>query len=359
MPSSEPSTQLLQRHGYPTPYREIAFGVVLLVLTVAQASVRYFRLLTGDTMLHPDARLVWQPLARAVRNGAALYVDPAVDNKPPLFEFFNILVAVTDAYAFTFLLCVALANGLSAVLLYHLFVRNGMQRTGVLAATGFVLVVPLVNGHAVNVRSFAVCAFLFALSVRRAELAGTASAVAVLFSQYLVIGVPVVWWWVLHDRTEYVSLRRWMIRFAVPAVGIVAAAYGAVLVIWGWPSFVGSLYWSLGVAEQYFTAYGPSLWVGQRAWRVYTFALVGRLWPFLLLALAGAVAIVTKRATLPDGGGTKHGRLLSLVGGAAGLFGALLFVRPYETYWLYSLPWFAGLAAVGLRTVGTGVSTPF
>lgn len=351
MSPSKPSSSVRQRYRYPLAHRDVVFGVGLLVLTVAQASVRYFRLLIGDTSLHPDAELVWRPLAQAVHSGSALYVEPAVDNKPPLFEFLNILVAATDAYTFTFLLAVALVNGLSACLLYHLFVRHRMWRTGAVAATVFVLVVPLVSGHAVNVRSFAVCAFLVALSTRRAAVVGIAMAVAVLFSQYLVFGIPVACWWALCGRPQPASNRRWLKRFFAALACVVAGAYGAVLAVWGWPSFAGSLYWSVGIAGEYFTAYGPSVWVGQRAWRIYTLGILARLWPLLILTAVGARAVIGKHVPTPDRAGARCRQLLSLITGAAGIFGVLLFVRPYETYWLYPLPWFAALSAIGLRII--------
>lgn len=351
MPSAQRSTRTLSGHVHEVPLRDIAFGVALLVTTLTHASVRYFRLLVGGTSLHPDADIVWQPVARDVLDGAALYLEPATDNKPPLFEFLNVLVASTDAYAFTFLLCVALANGVSAVLLYRLFARRSMRTTGAVAASIFVLALPLVKGHAINARSFAVCAFLAALSLRRPGLRGVAVTAAILCSQYLVFGVPVVLWrglWVDPRK----SVRTWAVRFAVAGGSLVVAAYGTVLVLWGWPSFVGSVYWSTGLAENYFTAYGPSIWVGQRAWRVYTLELVTRLSPLLVPAVGGAAAVIARRVPTSGRPGDPCGRcdLQRLVLGASVLFGALLFVRPYDTYWLYSLPWLAALAAFGLRT---------
>lgn len=357
--SPDQPSYLRSREYAPLDFdRDAAFGICLLVFTVGQASVRYFRILTGAADLHPDARLVWRPLARAVRDGATLYVPPATDNKPPLFEFLNVAVGLTDAYTFTFLLLVALANGVSAVLLYRLFVRHGMWRAGVLAATGFVLVVPVVAGHAINVRSFAVCAFLCALSVRSAELGGTATAVAALFSQYLVLGALVAYWWRGHVRTDERVTSRWLLRFVAAAVATCAVAYGAVLAAWGWPAFVGSLHWSIGSAGRYFTAYGPSVWVGQRAWLIYMADRVRWLWPFLLLVLVGGVAVLAGRVPGPTRTNASSATMefQRMLVGAGTLFGSLLFVRPYETYWLYALPWFAGLAALGLRTAGAALT---
>jgi hypothetical protein len=224
---------------------------------------------------------------------------------------------------------------------------------GALAAAGFVVAVPLVSGHAINVRSFAVCAFLFALSVRRAELCGTATAIGILFSQYLVLGIPIVWWWALRAQTQRRLQWRWVLRYVAAGIGVALVSYGSVLVIWGWPSFLGSLYWSIGVAEQYFTAYGPSVWIGQRAWTIYTVRLVSQLWPLLVLAVVGGVAVGTGRvpSTVPFHTDRSQGALFRLSSGSAVLFGGLLLVRPYDTYWMYSLPWLAVLAATGIRAI--------
>ncbi len=358
MSPNEPSTQLLPGFDFTSHQRDLGLGIGLLVLTIGEASIRYYRLITGSTTLHPDARLVWRPLARAVHNDAALYVAPATDNKTPLFEFLNLLVAATDAYAFSFLLLVGLANGLSALLLYRLFVRHTMWRTGLLAAIGFVLVVPVIKGHYINVRSFAVCAFLLALSSRRAVCCGTAVAVAALFSQYLIVGFPIICWWILAPRGDRRTdtPRTWLIRFAGAAMTLIAVTYGAVFVIWGWPSFIGSLYWTTGVAEQYFTAYGPSVWIGRRAWWKYTLALTTRLWPLLVLAAAGTIAVVTRRVPIgePSERGNSRSQLLTLIVGTTGLFSAFLLVRPYHTYWLYPLPWLVASAALAVRTAVPG-----
>lgn len=356
MPSDHTSTPTVPGHAYGVPLWDIAVGVSCLVAALTQASVRYFRLLVGSAELHPDAALVWRPLARAVLDGAPLYVDPATDNKPPLFEFLNVLVATTDAYAFTFLLCVALSNGLVAILLYRLFARRSMRATGAIAAGLFLLALPFVKGHAINVRSLAVCAFFVALSLRRPALRGTAAAASVLLSQYLVFGVPVVVWLGLRRRAETGSpdrsARAWVGRFAAAGAGLALGIFGAVLALWGWPSLVGSVYWSSGLAQRYFTAYGPSIWVGTRAWTSYTLELLTRLSPLLALSVGGAVAVLARRVpTLERPRLDDERRVLGrFVLGSAGLFGALLFVRPYDTYWLYSLPWVSALAALGVRT---------
>ncbi|SFG91668.1 hypothetical protein SAMN04488063_3288 [Halopelagius inordinatus] len=354
MPSDSTSAPTLPGHAHDVPLRDVVLGVSFLAATLTQASVRYFRLLVGSVDPHPDAALVWRPVAKAVLDGAPLYVEPATDNKPPLFEFLNVLLATTDAYQFAFLSCVALANGLSAVLLYRLFARSSMRTTGAVAAGAFLLALPLVKGHAINVRSFAVCAFFVALTLRRPGLRGAAAAASILFSQYLVFGVPVVVWYGLHRRQQRRSVRTWFVRFAVAGGSLVLVTYGAVLVLWGVPSFVGSVYWSTGLAQNYFTAYGPSVWVGVRAWRVYTLELVTRLSPLLLLSAGGAAAVLA-RCVPPSKRDGERRALQRLVLGSACLFGAFLFVRPYDTYWLYSLPWVAALAAFGLRTAADAV----
>lgn len=337
------------RHESATDWVEVTFAVGLLSLSLIIASIRYFRLLVGSTEIHPDARLSWRPLATAVLDGVPLYLPPATDNKPPLFEFVNILVMETGSYVFVFLVLVSLLNGLSAVLLFRFFAQQDRRAVGAVAAAVFLVAVPVVRGHSINVRSFAVCGFLAALCLSRPSHRGGALAAGALCSQYLVFGVPfVVYDSLLSGRSLQTSLR----GIVAAGVAVVAATYGALLAVWGWPSLRASLYWSAGVAGEYFTAYGPSVWIGERAWVTYTSSMLGRTWPLLVVAAVGAVVLGSRLVR----GEASYEERFTL--GATFVFGSLLLVRPYTTYWMYSLPWIAALAAFGIQGAAFRSSGP-
>lgn len=347
-------TNAVNRHIGQYQHRLVPalFASFLLHFAVAETAVRYLQIQVGVAELHPDVTVAWYPLAESVLAGTPLYVQGATDNKPPLFEFLNIAVAWTGEYVAVFLLLVGLANGLTAILLWRLFARQHHGLVGAFAACLFVTSIPLVNGHVINVRSFAVLGILSALTCNRAALRGGLVACAALFSQYAFIIAPVV----VHDGIQPLSRRRtyrWMLRFSVSAIGVGVCSFGLVYLLWGWESLLASLYWSVGVAVRYFTVYGPSLWIATETWATYTLRVVTRLLPLLLAATLGAIFTLHtlyqyRNGEIPTRQRQRQGRIQMQALGLTVLFGSLLFVRPLPTYWMYSLPWLAALAAVGL-----------
>lgn len=219
-------------------------------------------------------RLAWRPLARAVTGGTPLYTTGAMDNKPPLFELLNLLAHLSDGYIVVLTLAVGLANGVAATCIWRACSVRDHARVGGLGALVFLWTLPLVNGVAVNVRSFTVAFLLFALVSRHPVVRGVSVGCALCVSQHAVFAAPVV----AYDgyRTAGCS-SAWAGRFLAGLSGVVVAAFATVFALWG------------------------GWWVGREAGCASTWGP-----PHLALGLAAALSL--------------H-----------------LLVRPFVTYWVYTV----------------------
>jgi hypothetical protein len=327
----------------------VAFVTLLFAAGLFGALRRLSRLAAGVTDLHPDVRLVWYDLAREVAAGTPLYTGAAVDNKPPLFELLNVGAYLTGEYVLVLLLVVGLANGVAAVLLWRTLAARGHPRVGALGALLFLLVLPLVDGVVVNVRSLAVAGLLFAFATRSPVARGVGVAGAVLCSQHAAFVLPVVAYdgYVRAGRS-----RRWLARFVGSGGAVAALVYGAVLAVWGWPSLAGALHASVGRTAPYLLSYGPSVFVSTGTWWRTILRTHLQIGVVLVLAVwgLGRVLVALRR---PAGAwrewGTPHLLVALLVTSSLPLV-----VRPFVTYWVYPLPAIAVLAAFGADAVLTG-----
>jgi hypothetical protein len=331
--------------------REAVFALLLTNAGLFIGVARLLRLEAGRASVHPDVRLVWRPLARAVAGGTALYTPGATDNKPPLFELLNLLAYLTDHYLVVLTLAVGLANGVAATCLWRACAVRGRVRIGGLGALLFLWTLPLVNGAAINVRSFTVALLLFGLVSRHPLVRGFAVGCALCVSQHAAFVVPVV----AYDgyRCAGRSLA-WVGRFLGALAGAVLAAFGTVLAVWGGASLAGAVHATVGSAGPYLLAYGPSVWISTATWTLITLRMHLRLWVVLAFAVWGGW-LTWRRATRASGWGPAH-LLLSLLVALS----LPLVVRPFVTYWLYPLPVASVLAAAGVRAalLGPGVDEP-
>jgi hypothetical protein len=325
--------------------REAVFALLLTNAGLSAGVARLLRLSADRATVHPDVRLAWRPLARAVAGGTPLYTAGAMDNKPPLFELLNVLAYLSDGYLVVLTLAVGLANGVAATCLWRACAARGHARVGGLGALLFLWALPLANGAAVNVRSFAVASLLFALVSRRPVVRGLGVGCALCFSQHAVFAAPVV----AYDgyRTAGRSFD-WLRRFLLAVAGVLLVAFGTVFVVWGGPSLVGAARATVGAAGPYLLAYGPSAWVSTATWTLATVRMHLRLWVVLAFALWGGW-LVRRRAAREPTWGPAHLALALLAA-----LGLPLAVRPFVTYWLYPLPVVSLLAAVGIRAALRG-----
>lgn len=327
---------------------EAVFALLLTNAGLFAGVARLLRIEAGRATVHPDVRLTWRPLARAVAGGTPLYTPGAMDNKPPLFELLNLLAYLSDDYLVVLTLAVGLANGIAATCIWRACSARGHARVGGLGALVFLWTLPLVNGVAVNVRSFAVAFLLFALVSHHPIVRGVGAGCALCVSQHAVFAAPVV----AYDgyRTTGRS-SAWAGRFLAGLSGGVVAAFATVFALWGTPSLVGAVRATVGTAGPYLLAYGPSVWISTATWTLATARMHLRLPAVLAFALWGGWW-VGREATRASTWGPAH-----LALGLAAALSLPLLVRPFVTYWVYPLPVLSVLAAVGIRAAlldGTG-----
>jgi hypothetical protein len=327
-----------------TDYGSALYVGLLLTLGCAQATVRYLRLAVGYADPHPDVRTTWEPVAQAVLSGTPLYLGDAIDNKPPLFEYLNVAVALSDAYLANFLLLVGVANACVGVLLWRLAVRDGRPLVGVYAGLVYVVAAPLALGDAVNVRTFSLVFVLAAVLARRASVSGGLVGGAVLISQYALLALPGSCYCRLRSERTGDAIR-WVVRSGLVFAGVLTAGFVSVSLIWGPTAFVASIRWSVLSAERYVIEWGPSLWTRSGVWLSMHVATATRLVVVLVLASVGSLSV-----------GRRLRRGTALTGDMrtlcfAALFCVPLVVRSFPTYWLYPLPWFSMLAVDGLVTI--------
>ncbi|WP_233274781.1 hypothetical protein [Haladaptatus cibarius] len=318
-----------------------------VLLGVLETMNRYMRIQAGAQQPHVDVRCCWRPLAEAVLAGKPIYVRPAVDNKPPLFELLNIAVAATGQYLLVFFVLVGFANAAIAILLWRICAQRDASRVGMVAGLLFLTSVPAAGGTVVNVRSFAIAGILLSLSVHHPVARGATIAAAGLFSQHAVFAIPAL----AYDRLRKLdrdSGIRWLASFSIAGIGVVAVTFALVYAVWGQASFNGAIYWSFGAAEKYTTnPVVPSLIGDTSRWMnaLYREALkhLVLIVPATIVAQLALSTRDAERPALSTNAPILTTALLALS------MTAPLFVRAYRAYWLYPLPFLALLASVGYQ----------
>lgn len=221
-------------------------GLFLATLVGLQQGLKIIQTLVGKPELTTDYTNVWHPTALAVLDGAALYIPPAVDNKPPLFQFLNLLVHLTPRPAISFLILIGICNLITAILLYWwVDARFSVSsRFALLVAYIYVLALPLVAGTTIQTRSFTMVALFLALLTARGSvlhercrgfLQGALIAIGGLFTQWAVVGIPVLAYAGLLER-EFFTRRDtviWLASFASAGLATVALSYVLVALVWG------------------------------------------------------------------------------------------------------------------------------
>jgi hypothetical protein len=324
----------------------IPVAVLLVSIGVFEALVRFLRITLGGASPHTDVTTTWRPFATATLSGTPLYLADVADNKPPLFEYLNLVVGLTDNYLLVFLVVVGLVNGGIGYLLWRTHAERGHHTVGLGVGLVFILAVPLVSGHAVNVRTFMLAGVLLALRYRSAAASGVAIAGAGLMSQYAVFALPGIVFARLR-RLPRTRWPRWLSRFSLVAGITVSLCYLSVYLLWGESSLLASVRWSVSSAERYVFDWTPSLWKGTKTWVQLHTRTMGRIAVLLAFGALGIIHTI-RGSSLDDRRQRLNERAILLVG----LFGLPLFVRPFQTYWMYPLPWLATLSTTGFLAVG-------
>lgn len=328
-------------HSLQGPSASETRAVVLFsIVGVIPVLVHYVAVGPLDMGLAYDAGQVWLPIARQLSEGKILYVTTRPDNKTPLFHGLNYLVYRTGQYALVFHLLVALANVAAASLLYVWLDRNGMRHAGVLAGFLFVAAVPFINADIINVRSFALVFLLLALLERRPVRRGVLTAVAVLFSQFVVFAIPVL----LYDGLRATDDGRdWTALYVASGLGIGVLCFASLLVLWGPTAFVRGVDMTFLSITEYAVSHQdnhnpflhPFLWLKN-------LVLVATELLFILVP-AGLTVL---RTALTDRTYAWNPFLLATF--LSGSFLLTLFIKSLPYYWVFPTAFLAVLCAIGV-----------
>jgi len=313
--------------------RSSVVGAIFAAVSLVQVAHRYLEITIGTRNPIVDASEVWVPLASRVLSGAPLYVRPAVDNKPPLWQFVNIGWEITGHYYAAALLTIGLFNAAAAWLIYRLLSDSGREGQGAVAGLLFLSVLPMLHGTHVNVRSLAVVFLLLAFRYKSAVFQGVMVACAALISQYGVLVLPALLLdWFESDTETYSSIS----RITVGGFATVAAVFGAVGVIWGPIPMENAVYWSFGIAGEYAAESQASPFVNPYLWAQYVSDELIGLVHFYIPAGIGLALVSTPLSK------SNSQRPIAL---AAVLLSLPLLLRGYGYYWIYPAPFLSILAA--------------
>jgi len=331
--------ELKKRTGFADSQSSVAAG--LLTLSLGLAAEQYARVVIGANDLWADAADVWLPLAERVAAGDALYVGAAVDNKPPLFQYLNLLVYETGEYVLMFYILVGLVNGAAAWLLYRWVARFTRSETAVIAAVLFVAALPITNGTIINVRTFSITFVLLAVLARSPSVQGASIAAGALFSQYAVFGIPVLLW--RQYARGKLSLDSF-IRFCVAGGGVVVLTF-LPLLWWGVDSLVGGIEWSFLLAKDHFTRQQIiNPWMNPRNWARVLATVSQQLLYMLVPAVLYGGRIVFRR--------DEQQSVAEITLLLFAVFYALTFgIKMLYYYWIMVLPFLAGLAALEVESL--------
>lgn len=317
--------------------RRWSWMVFLLALSFAGVSHRYFRLSYGWERLSYDVRKVWGPAAQKVLNGSDLYAD-VWDNKPPIWEFINILVELSGMYLPVFLILIALANFVTAVLLYQLLATKGQPRLGLFAAILYLSTIPVMHGTVVNPRQFANIGILLALVAPGAVISGLSIAAAGLITQYSALVIPVILW------RRYLSSRTiwdlWYLKFFASGLALVAISFLLVAGIWGFDAMVAGLRYSFLSLSNHASNHSTSIWDRQILWIRGLTRNLRWLAAVFALALIGAI-----RAFRSDSRLHRHSIYILI------LLSPQFLVRTGNSYFIAFLPFLSILAASGASQI--------
>jgi Gpi18-like mannosyltransferase len=281
---------------------------------------------TKNIWMVGDTKLFFR-MAEVIANGGVPYVDFA-DPKPPLIFF---TLAALGQKLNGGLLLVGATNFISALVIMRMAHRLYGRVPGFLAGLVFLANMALAEGFFILTEPFTtlfilLCAYALLFMDKKYVLSGVFAGIAIGFKQYALLLIPLALFYMYRNKE---------LKGAVPFLaGVLApllAIYGAIGLAYGPAALQSSLYWSFGVADEYFTqgrigdvpAYmAPSIGVAL----ANVFLECGLFTSLLLLALAGVLS----------------GRRLSrreeffLLSGLA--FLSLLAIRQYLHYWALALP---------------------
>lgn len=330
--------------------RDIPTGAGLTTIVGLQTLGRFLviEVISEDATWSWDLRNVWRPIARDVAGGTPLYVYPAVDNKPPLWELLNAaLLSVVPEGGFVF--AVGVGNLLLVGATYLLAKRRYGYWLGLFTALLLVTFLTRINGLRYQPHNFAAGLLVVGLLVSRSDVAGASFGAATMFTQYGGLAFPAF----LLDLRRRDRLNNHSLRRFGTGVGLsLFLPFATVAVIWGLPALSGAVQWTfiqpvayvfeggsslsyLETSADYSLFASPVQW-GHRVARIVLENVV-----IFIPAMAMSGIVVRRRPTTQETVYVTAG--LSLL--------APLIVRRFDHYWLFSAPFLCLLTAAFLHEV--------
>jgi hypothetical protein len=296
-----------------------------------------------------DARHWWMPLSEAVFSGVPLYVGSAIDNKPPLFEFLNLIIAATGHYSLIFLVVIGVVNGIVAGLVGTWVKRNYNLIAGVLAGLLYMSVLPVIDGYQIGVRQFGIVGILYAMCASKPAKNGIGLAIGGLFTQYVTLAIPVFMYKMYNDGS--VELRMHYIRFL--SSGLATALFGYIIVgiIWGRRSVVNALMNTYMIGPVYFLTIESQRFMttgGQKFSPFFDLPFyISQLLEVILsiphIVIPACLFVLMQRNSV-----NERSKDHMLIGITITMLLPLL-ARSFLSYWLYSAPFLSAMSAISIN----------
>lgn len=215
------------------------FGFSILIgLQILQ---RYAHIAYGQASWGLDVDAVWANVATDVANGIPIYVAPAVDNKPPLWQFIYIGILNNMHRPGLFLVAFG-GNTLMVCCVYLLAKKRYGYWIGVFSALLLVGMLPAVNGFNPKPHNIASGIIIFGMLFSGSgRTLGASLGVASMFVQYSGLALPA---YLLQLRREHGLTKGSLTDFFGAFLTAVAMPFAAIAMIWGRESVIGALYWT-------------------------------------------------------------------------------------------------------------------
>ncbi len=299
-----------------------AYGVVALALALCAAWFLQNIWMIGDTKL-------FYRMAEVILNGGVPYVDFR-DPKPPLIFFMLTLPAALGQQLYGGLLLVCACNFLSALVVMRIGWKLYGRLPGLVAGLLLLPNLALAEGFFILTEPFALLFILLSiyalLFMRNELLSGACAGIAIGFKQYALLLLPLALFY-LYRRGELKKGVRLLAGTALPLL----AVYGAIFLAYGPDAGASSLYWSFGVADEYFNSNYlgdiPAYKAEDPLVGLANLGLSSGL--FIVLLAVAAAGVLLDRRTSP------YDEFFVLSGAA---FLCTLAVRQYLHYWALALP---------------------
>jgi len=272
-------------------------------------------------------------MARMIINGFTPYVS-FVDPKPPLLFFVVSLMDLMQPPGTLDLPVMTSINVFCAILIYYIGSRDYGYVSGFTAGFLYLIVAAFVQGYFLFSEQFAVLFLLLAFIFARNSTfipAGICIGLACGFKQYAIIGIiPLIYLMRAQKNTQYSYL-------LIPAVIIAASSFFIIFVIYGGDAFLGSLYWTFGVAPDYISGQEVAQIPSYQTKKLFSYSV------YLISSIFVVLPVVIFAAASLTQRGLRSSMEVTIFLFAALLSGTLL-IRQYLHYWILILPFLLLLA---------------